>query len=189
MKTNALSTALASLYTRNKNRIMFRETYSLNELAFMIGESTHDSFDASALSKVLTGKRLFTARQLSLFSRLLKLPKHASDTLERSLAKDILSREHVCSNVLRRKSPYTRLLEYLFTQGAQFVPSSRVSRYMTRPEQEIISLFFRSLHRKVRYIRQTQLVTMDSYAVMVRELHAGNSCVLFSLKPFLSEPG
>lgn len=185
MRSYFLATELRQYYTREKNKVLFKGDYSLNELALMIGDKTHDSFDASALSKVLSGKRLFTHVQLSACSCLLRLSKKEKDMLERSLAKDLLFRHSHSINVLKRKSLYTKLLEFVMTKQARYVHDEDVEYVVTDREHKMLQQFFTELSNRLHDDRKSDMVSWDPYVVLCRYTRHGERYNLFSPKVFL----
>jgi hypothetical protein len=89
-KMGYFSQAVQRHYTRTGNRIVFTDGQNLNQLALSMWEALNCSqVDASVLSRVLNGQRLFTLPQLKVFCSLLNLSIQESDHLERSLRQDI----------------------------------------------------------------------------------------------------
>lgn len=84
-----LSEALKKYYQKQKGRIIFTDNSSLNELAEKLWEAGNFSgVDASILSKVLHGKRLFTPFQLNIFCQLLHIEQAEKEYLFYCLNKD-----------------------------------------------------------------------------------------------------
>lgn len=77
-----LSAALSRYYSREKKRIIFRDGRALHELAMAMWEELgFQQVDASVISRVLNGERLFTASQLKVFCTVLTLPKREEEYL------------------------------------------------------------------------------------------------------------
>jgi|GEM_PF-6450405 len=88
-----LSQNLASYYKKGGNRILFNGGYSLNRLSLKMWDRLGFSqVDASVLSKVLKGKRLFSFGQLRVFCDILKIPQNERNMLFSSLNEDYLAR-------------------------------------------------------------------------------------------------
>src|ERR1035437_1804737 len=84
-----LSEALKKYYIKRNRRVKFINNLSLNEFALVLWEKSNSSgIDSSILSKVLSGKRLFTPLQLNVFCNLLKLDVKDKEYLFYSLNKD-----------------------------------------------------------------------------------------------------
>jgi hypothetical protein len=84
-----LSKALQKYYSRDRKRVFFRNGQSLNQLALAMWERLgFQQIDASVLSRVLKGERLFTTPQLKVFCGLLELPKNEEDYLFACLQQD-----------------------------------------------------------------------------------------------------
>lgn len=88
-----LSKALQEYYYRDRNMVFFRNGQPLNQLALSMWESLgFQQIDASVLSRVIKGERLFTAAQLKAFCGLLSLSKKQEDHLLACLRQDHSSR-------------------------------------------------------------------------------------------------
>lgn len=84
---------LQRYYTRKGSRIVFLNGMTLNQLSLEMWERLDfKDVDASVVSRVLSGERLFTPRQLEVFCSLLKLPKSRENLLMESLSLDLLRR-------------------------------------------------------------------------------------------------
>jgi tetratricopeptide (TPR) repeat protein len=94
-----LSVAITALYTHKGNRIVFANNLSLNQLAFDLW------IDVSTLSRVLSGERLFTPKQLDAFCKKLKLNSKTINKLENALQEDISIRYGLKSNINYSKFP------------------------------------------------------------------------------------
>jgi len=85
-KTINLAKALQKYYLHKGNRIIFANKMTLNQLAMVMWERLgFREVDSSVLSRVISGERLFTQRQLRAFCEILKIKG-----LEKSYLKDIL---------------------------------------------------------------------------------------------------
>jgi hypothetical protein len=90
---NSLSASLQRYYNRKGNRVVFANGMSLNQLAFEMSERLDfREVDASVLSRVLTGKRVFTQKQLSVFISILKLSVKDGILLKKVLHAQIYSK-------------------------------------------------------------------------------------------------
>lgn len=84
-----LAKTLQSYYKRQGNRIIFLSGMTLNQLALEMWEKLGcREIDASVLSRVINGKRLFSLHQLRVFCQLLSLNKKQSELLNVSLQQD-----------------------------------------------------------------------------------------------------
>lgn len=107
---------LKRYYHRAGNRIIFSNGHTLNQLALMMSEKLNSSFDPATLSRVVAGKRLFTALQLRAFSTVLNIPSSERLTLTKSLAISVLARVHIKRTLLYKKSLYTKFLEFVIKE-------------------------------------------------------------------------
>lgn len=88
-----LSKALQKYYSREGKTVVFRNKQSLNQLALAMWKKLgFQQIDASVLSRVLKGERLFTAGQLTTFCQLLNLPNREQDYLFACLQQDYNSK-------------------------------------------------------------------------------------------------
>ncbi len=86
-----LSEELKLHYKRTTKSIVFSNGYSLNQMALEIWErSGYKGFDSSMLSKVVNGKRIFSASQLQIFCSILKLKPKDKIKIKKSLVQDLL---------------------------------------------------------------------------------------------------
>jgi hypothetical protein len=84
-----LSNALKEYYTREGKRVAFRNKQSLNQLALTMWEMLGcQQIDASVLSRVLKGERLFTPLQLKVFCTLLEVSDKEEEYLLTCLQRD-----------------------------------------------------------------------------------------------------
>ena len=112
---NALAGKLKNYYSRQGNRVVFKNSMTLNQLAWEMWEKLgFHGVDASVLSKVLHSKRLFTPQQLEAFCYILNLGKAERNRLESALQQDILTRCGLKHNRDLKSSEITgEILEYL----------------------------------------------------------------------------
>lgn len=88
-----LAVELTNYYKKSGNRILFGGRFSLNELALAMWERLHYSqIDASVVSRVIKGKRLFTPTQIRVFSKILQLDEIQVGRLRQALMRDLLTR-------------------------------------------------------------------------------------------------
>lgn len=88
-----LSKQLRNYYRKVGNRIIFQGKYSLNQLALELWQRLgYKGIDASSLSRVINGKRLFTIQQLEAFCRIIALKKQERDQFFLALEEDYLRR-------------------------------------------------------------------------------------------------
>lgn len=88
-----LSRELKNYYLTLDNKRVFQEKYTLNNLALEMWQRLgYRGIDASALSRIINGKRLFTVEQLTTFCTVLRLNKDARDNLFLALEEDYLHR-------------------------------------------------------------------------------------------------
>lgn len=80
---------LKNYYEKHGWRIIFSNGMNLNQLAVEIWERlNYQSVDASVLSRVISGERLFTSVQLKVFCKVLQLNKSQKEELFYSLVRD-----------------------------------------------------------------------------------------------------
>lgn len=88
-----LSNALKSYYKKKRGRILFRNSFSLTSLSLEIWEQLgYKSLDSSVLSKVLSGKRLFSPEQLQAFCKVLDLSEQQYRELFNALHEDLMKK-------------------------------------------------------------------------------------------------
>jgi|GEM_PF-3224258 len=69
-------------YKRSQNRVVFSNGMSLNQLAQEMWEDLgYKGIDASVLSKVINGQRVFTESQIKSFCKILTVPQNEADLL------------------------------------------------------------------------------------------------------------
>lgn len=91
-----LSKQLKKYFVRKGNRIVFKDNLSLNQLAILMWEElNYQGIDASVLSRVIKGERIFTTAQLEVFSNLLGLNIKERENLEYSMFFDNISRYRI----------------------------------------------------------------------------------------------
>lgn len=84
-----LSEAMQKYYTHEGVRVRFQNRWSLNQLAMAMWEMLEfQQIDASVLSRVLKGERLFTPKQLEVFCELLAIPREEYEHLLACLRMD-----------------------------------------------------------------------------------------------------
>jgi hypothetical protein len=101
-----LSQALQKYYARVGKRILFTNHQSLNQLALAMWEELGCSqIDASVLSRVLKGERLFTVQQLRAFCKLLQLTTGEQEYLLACLQQDFDARLSHQTGITRLSAP------------------------------------------------------------------------------------
>lgn len=129
-----LAEALGSYCTRSSGKIIFRGNLTLNKLALVIWEeSSTCGLDASILSKVINGKRLFTPRQLSIFCKVLNIKNRDREFLFYCLHKD----QSIKSGVVF---------------DTPFIPSSGTYRFIEALMHKLDDLFTRGKWRDVYHL-------------------------------------
>jgi hypothetical protein len=84
--SNLLTAELQKYYTREGNRLLFANGMTLNQLALEMWEKEGcRGVDASVVSRVISGERLFTYPQLLVFFKIMNLSKTEKIKLENSL--------------------------------------------------------------------------------------------------------
>lgn len=88
-----LARALQNFYTRQGNKILFQNGMTLNQLALEMWERLgYQEVDASVLSRVLSGKRLFSPIQQETFCKILKVSHYYEIELKEALISDFIAR-------------------------------------------------------------------------------------------------
>lgn len=96
---NALASLLEKYYRKESNKIVFKNGQSLNELAMQMWERLgFRGMDASTLSRIINGRRLFTYRQLEVFCQILRLSPKDRLGLKNKLIEATLSRHSLKSS-------------------------------------------------------------------------------------------
>ncbi len=112
MTTNFLAKDMAKYYSRKGNRIIFTNGFTLNKLSLDMWEKLgYKEIDASALSRVVSGKRLLTFGQLDQFCRALSLSKNDRESLIESLSHDLADRYGLQKFYSNNKNNYEDLLD------------------------------------------------------------------------------
>jgi hypothetical protein len=116
---STLSEAIKRYYVREGNRITFRDSRSLNQLAFAMWEWLGcQQIDPSVLSRVLKGERLFTGSQLKAFCVLLSLSKNEEQNLFSCLHHDLNVSLEPYLNTTNISSSLAREVVYELTNDA-----------------------------------------------------------------------
>lgn len=94
-----LAKALQKYYKREGSRVIFNNGQSLNQLALNMWELLdYQQIDASVISRVLKGERLFTSPQLKTFCKILDLSKTEEDYLFSCLTIDVTAKKNILSD-------------------------------------------------------------------------------------------
>ncbi len=100
-----LAKELQSYYKKDKNRLLFSNNLSLNQLAIEMWERlNYSEIDASVLSRVIHGERLFSPKQLEVFCEVVKTTEIQRDKLRNALWEDYYVKHGINQN--RSFSPY-----------------------------------------------------------------------------------
>jgi hypothetical protein len=99
------TTELQKYYSRSGKKIIFSNKMTLNQLALeMWVRMGYSGVDASVLSRVINGKRLFTPSQLKIFADILKIPKSSRFILNDLLYEQIFQRYGIDRKYLTEKA-------------------------------------------------------------------------------------
>lgn len=91
-----LSRLLQDYLKHRGNKIVFKNRVHLSQLAILMWEKLgYKEVDASVLSRVIHGERLFTPTQLKIFCRVLSLNQEEKERFTNALSQDILSRSNI----------------------------------------------------------------------------------------------
>lgn len=121
---NYLANTLKKYYFKQKGKILFQNKKTLNQLALqMWEESDFSSIDASVLSKVISGERIFTPKQLTTFCKIMNISGADKEYLFYCLEKDYN---------LKKETDFNRL----------FIPSDALLETVRNLEKEANNLFF-----------------------------------------------
>jgi hypothetical protein len=126
-----LSETIKKYYTRDGNRLVFSEKgFSLNRLAWEMNERLdYKEIDPSVVSRVLSGERLFTLKQLKVFCSVINITGSNFQKLYEALIYDFEKRYGF--NIINKSS--TSLIS--LTESA--VEHIKVLRIQNNPEQAI----------------------------------------------------
>lgn len=114
-----LSEAIQTYYTHERAQIRFQNKWSLNQLAMAMWEMLEfQQIDASVLSRVLKGERLFTPRQLEVFCALLEISKTEHEHLLACLRMDHNTRAGLPSTTIEVAPDFALKLAQELTQHA-----------------------------------------------------------------------
>lgn len=114
-----LAEALKKHYTKREGKIIFTNKKTLNQFALQMWEKLGFSqIDASVLSKVINGKRLFTPQQLRIFCQILAIDNHEEDYLLHCLAQDYNVRKNLHIKGFFLASPFAYELMSDFIDGS-----------------------------------------------------------------------
>ncbi len=86
----SLAKKLEQYYRRDKSKIIFCNGMNLSDLAVSMWEQLgYREIDASVISRVLQGERLFSFKQLKIFCEILKIPQQEMNSLVDSLYSEL----------------------------------------------------------------------------------------------------
>jgi len=95
-KTTNLARVLQKYYLRQGKKIIFSNKMTLNQLALEMWEKLgYREIDASVISRVLKGERIFTLKQLQVLSNILSLNKQQRLELKKTIINDILQHKDI----------------------------------------------------------------------------------------------
>lgn len=191
-----LAQGLGKYYRKQRGKIIFQNGMSLNQLSLEMYERLeYKGIDASVLSRVVRGERLFTYRQLQAFCQVLQLEEKDRRRLEHILSREILERHAVKAPTFRipqmisreeekeeevqptrpfyRKFPYVLLIFY----GAVLIWWMKLQFNLKEPEIALWGIFqnFIPLISGVYYLR----LGFNQWRSLNDDL--GKSIVFFSL--------
>lgn len=87
---SSLAKKLEQYCHRNKSKIIFSNGMNLSDLAISMWEQLgYREIDASVISRVLRGERLFSFKQLKIFCEILKIPQREMNSLVDSLYSEL----------------------------------------------------------------------------------------------------
>ncbi|MEK7570713.1 MAG: hypothetical protein AAB553_00430 [Patescibacteria group bacterium] len=96
-----LAQQLTKYYHREKTKLVFNKTYTLSQLSLEMYEKLGcQQVDPSVVSRVLTGKRLFTVKQLEVFCEILGIQGAKRTKLFQALLHDYLLKKGYDANLL-----------------------------------------------------------------------------------------
>jgi len=144
-----LAGALSNYYTRSRGKIIFSGSLSLNKLALaMWEESSSCGLDASILSKVINGKRLFTPRQLSIFCKILNIKNKDREFLFYCLHKDQSLKDGVSFDI-------------------PFIPSSGTYRFIEALMHKLDDLFARGKWKDAYHLSSILEAYLHEYVCVI----------------------
>lgn len=100
-----LESVLKKHYTKQQNKIVFKNKLTLNQLANLLWEKEGlRGIDPSALSRIISGERNFTLKQIDIFCEVLSLSKKESLQLKLALEADILAKHGFEKNTVKKSA-------------------------------------------------------------------------------------
>ena len=167
-KLENLSKKLQKHYARKGNRIVFSNGMTLNQLAFAMWERLgYREIDASVLSRVLKGERLFSSKQIETYCKILKLKKQEQKDLIYALGLDISRRFGIPVSFLY--SNVDVLINIIEANDKLIETAKRTSSFKNTDEwlKQLIFQIDRSLHL-VNEIQRNKLLNLKAELVMHR---------------------
>ena len=180
-----LAGALSKYVERRASSFVFRNGLSLNQFALVLWETSSTcGVDSSVLSKVLNGKRLFTAYQLHVFCQALNLKRSEREYLFHCLFKDQSLRGglklHIPFTLCAFTHQFIEGLMYesdvLFQAGKwkdlydisgviePYLHEYASVMYVHNPEDKLISMY-----QKVLYLRTKSMCSVQNQDAVMRE--------------------
>ncbi len=169
------ASALQKYYTRKGGKIVFANGMSLNKLALEMWEGQHFSkIDASVLSKVINGKRIFTKQQLETFCSLLRVPQIEKDFLLFCLQKDYCSREQIDIDefYISKTEVFTLIKDLLlFASDAQRRHDDQSSDMLLNRIDSIIKKLYNTKHPLFEKKELHRIFMQHSFLKIKKQLH------------------
>lgn len=173
---NYLASKLKNYYQRKGNKIIFQNGDSLNKLALQMGDELNFCFDGAGLSRILSGKRLFTAVQLDAFCKVLNFSDDERVLLYKALAKDLLQRAGIREKVIERKSVYNKILEMTVINKHEFIES------INELGNVDAALFLKKLKKKLKMKYPEELEKQKhAFLFCIEDLNKKSRWVVFRL--------
>lgn len=178
------ASALQKYYIRKGGKIIFVNGKSLNKFALEMWEAQNFSqIDASVLSRVINGKRVFTIPQLEIFCSLLHLPQIERDFLLFCLQKDYCSREKIYIDdfYVSKTEVFTIMKDLLFlasnTQGRKNEQSTDI---ISNRIDALLKVLFVTKHSLIEKKELQRVFMQHSFLKVKKYLHNPHCTIYIS---------
>lgn len=177
MPSSHLKKALQSFYKREKNRLVFPNNMSLNQLAFEMWERLgYHEIDASVISRVLHGERLFSPKQLEVFCDVIGTTEEERNKLRDALLGDYYTKHGIDINL--------SISPYLFNLIEEYIETIYKIQVNGNPElalelSEIVLCRVRSMINETSFAKYSSIV----YKLLTEALFEKANCYLTFIAP------
>lgn len=162
--------SLAAHYTKDGARIIFTGNKTLSEVALQMWEHLgFQKMDASVLSRVLKGERLFTPSQLQAFCSVLRLTSAQEEALFHCLAQDYFKRDNIIiTSHISSQQELASVLERLVGRAMELFYEGK-SQEVIRQSDLIDTLFERITIEALSPRERFNLIEQYGYYLFLRE--------------------